>query len=127
MGNLLNLQFWFNQRPDLLVPAAKNTLMGVILFLLTAAIISFILKKGKGFYAVLWKKLFNFFVANAIIGGALLFFSEELVPLLSSRFWLALWLVGAIVWIIFIILYGKTLPEQKKNFAREKELKKYIP
>jgi len=127
MSNLLTLQFWFNQRPDLLIPAMEKLLLGLIIFFIIASIVFFILQKRKGFYGPLWKKLLSFCVSSAVIGVLLNFFSEELVPFLSARIWFAFWAVGMIIWAVFIIIYARQLPSKKRQFAQEKEFKKYLP
>lgn len=127
MGHFFYPQFWFNQRPDLLSAGSRNALIAFICALFLAAIIGFILKRRKDFYRRLYGKLFNFFLSNALIGAILLFFCQEQIPLLSSRFWYLLWVLGLAVWLGFIIKYAKTLPEKKKQSLREQEFKKYLP
>jgi multisubunit Na+/H+ antiporter MnhG subunit len=91
------------------------------------AIASLILKRKKDFYRTLWGKTFTFFVVNAIIGTAINFFRQEIIPFLSARIWIGLWIVGSIAWIALIISYAKKLPDKKKELEKEKEFKKYLP
>jgi hypothetical protein len=127
MSNLLTSQFWLNQTPDLLIPAMEYLLLGLIFFFLIASIACFVLKNRGGFYALLWKKLLNFFVFNAIVGAILFFFNQETVPFLSARIWFIFWAIGLIVWGIFIVVYAQQLPAKKKSMDKEKEYKKYLP
>jgi hypothetical protein len=127
MKNFLNLQFWFNQRPGLLASSFTNVLIGLIILFIIATVLSLIFKSKKGFFAKLWSKIFNLSLTNTIIGVLLLFFSHELIPLLSSRFWFLLWAAGFITWLVFIIIYIKTLPAKRKEQEQEREYKKYIP
>ncbi|MDD5527901.1 MAG: hypothetical protein PHO56_02885 [Patescibacteria group bacterium] len=127
MNNLLTAQFWFNQSPDSLIPAMQNLLLAIIAFFLAAAVACFFLKKRQGFYKPFWNKLSIFFISNFIIGALLDFFSLELVPFLSARIWFALWVIGMVVWIVFIVIYAKRLPDKKRQFIAEQNYKKYIP
>jgi hypothetical protein len=127
MNNFFTLQFWLNQRPGLLAPSFTNILIGLIIFSIIATILSLIFKAKKGFFAKLWSRIFNLSLTNAIVGGLLFFFSHEMIPLLSSRFWFLLWAIGFITWVVFIILYVKTLPAKRREQEQEREYKKYIP
>jgi glucan phosphoethanolaminetransferase (alkaline phosphatase superfamily) len=106
---------------------AEKLLLGLIALFLLASIACFILKKQKNLYSLLWKKLMNFFISNTLVGAVLFFFNQEIVPFLSARIWFALWVIGMIVWISFIILYAKQLPARKEQLKKEREFKKYIP
>jgi hypothetical protein len=125
--NFLNYQFWFNPGPGLMTSTTERLLIGEIAIFFIVAILCFIFKKKKSFYQLLWAKLFGFFLSNALIGAALLFINQELVLFLSARAWFAVWWIGMIIWIIFIINYAKKLPEKKIQYAKEKEYKKYLP
>jgi amino acid transporter len=127
MSNLLSPQFWLNQRPDILTAGSRNAVIAVIsaFFLLAAA--SLILKLRKSFYRRLYEKFFHFFISNFLIGAMLFFFSQEMIPLLSSRFWYILWALIMGAWLTFIVKYAKTLPEKKKELEKEKNYKKYLP
>lgn len=127
MSHLFSAQFWFNQRPDLLSSGSKTVLISFIVFCLVSLIIAIFFKLKKDFYSRFWGKLISFFVSNALIGAVLLFFCQQLIPLLSSRFWFILWGIGIIFWLTFIILYVKEFPAKKKESVKERELKKYIP
>lgn len=127
MSHFFSAQFWFNQRPDLLSSGSKTVLIGFIVFCLVFLIIAIFFRFKKGFYGRFWGKLISFFVSNALIGAVLFFFCQQLIPLLSSRFWFILWTVGMIFWLTLIALYVKKLPAKKEELAKERELKKYIP
>jgi glucan phosphoethanolaminetransferase (alkaline phosphatase superfamily) len=127
MNNLLNVRFWFNSQPEALLPQSSYILIALIALMFVLAVAAWILKSRKGFYRRLWGKLGIFFISNTLIGFVLWFFSEELVPFLSARFWYLLWLAGIIAWLFFLARSVKNLPEKKKELQREEELKKYIP
>ncbi|MDD5291274.1 MAG: hypothetical protein PHZ04_04155 [Patescibacteria group bacterium] len=128
MANLLSLKFWFNLRPDALLPVYQKTFIIFVLVLIIFFLFHrfFIAKRG-GLYAFFWRQLSSFSLANAFIGLILLFFNYEFIPFLSARFWLLLWAVFMLVWLIFIAKSLLKIPEKKKKFEEEKEYKKYIP
>ena len=68
-----------------------------------------------------------FFTVNAVVGLMLLFFTYELVPILSARFFFLFWLIEMIIWLASIWKVYKKVPEIKKAKEEEKEFKKYIP
>ena len=103
------------------------TISVVAFFALTIA--SAILKSRfkKYIYGRLLNSLYSFFLANAIIGLLLLFFTYELIPFLSSHFWLLVWGISMLVWLGFIIKKLLDIPKRKEELSKEKEFKKYIP
>ena len=127
MSKFFDPIFWFNQRPGELIPLWKNALIAIVISSFVLAAIIFILKKRAGVYRKLLERIFNFLTANFFIGLFLFFFNRELVPMLSSRFWYLLWVIGMIIWIFFIIRYSLTIPARKKEIEKEKEFQKYIP
>lgn len=127
MNNLFTLSFWFNQRPDHLLPFFRNSLVALIVSFLILAILSFIFKKKPGLYAKLWEKIFNLSSTNIVIGAVFLLFNDQRIPMLSARYWYILWAIGLATWIFFIVRYAKTLPEKKKEFEKQREFEKYLP
>lgn len=127
MNNLLTWNFWFSQRPGIMIASSRNILIGLLIFFLLMSVAAFILKRRGGFYTRLWERSFNFFSANLVIGAALYFFNQELVPFLSSRFWYLFWLIGIAIWLWFIVRYVRTLPKRKKEIEKENDFQKYIP
>jgi hypothetical protein len=127
MSAYLNPQFWLNPGPGLMTSIAERLLIGEIIIFILATILCFIFKRKKGLYRLFWVKLFNFFLSNALVGALLLFINQELILFLSARAWFAIWWIGMIVWIIFIVNYAKKLPEKKTQIEKEKEYKKYLP
>jgi uncharacterized protein YacL len=127
MKNLFTMQFWFSQQPNQLIPAMQYTVLAIIAIFITMAVISYVLSKKKWFYKPLCKKAFGFLVLNTIVVIVLDFFSEEMIPFLSARFWFILWAIEMIIWISFIVAYVKKIPAKKEQFARENEYNKYLP
>lgn len=125
--NLLTLSFWFNSRPGALMPALEKGFVVFLFLLLIGFVVFLFLQKKKTIFRNLFKKLGGFCLGNAIIGGILLFFIYEGVPLLSARFWLLFWLIGMGVWLFFILKRLKEIPKRKEELEKEKAFKKYLP
>jgi hypothetical protein len=127
MNALFSSSFWLNRSPGMFSSMSGKLLIGVIILSVLLAIASLILKNKKSFYRSLWGKIFALFITNALIGGVLYFFRQQIIPFLSSRIWLGLWALGMIAWAGLIIYYAKKLPDKKKQLDKEKEFKKYLP
>ena len=127
--NFLTLNYWFDMRPAPLIGAAQKGLFAfsiVLAAMLIAAVI--ITKKGKaGAYQKIVRKLESFFSINLFIGLLLSFFTYELIPFLSSRFWLLLWLIEMAVWLYFIGKILLNIPKRIEELKKEQEIKKYLP
>lgn len=128
MSNLLSLKFWFNFQPGSLLPFYQKALTIFLAVLLILSILSWLVgAKKKGLYMVFWRRLRTFCLVDFFIGLILMFFDYERSPFLSSRFWFLFWGLFMLVWLIFIFLELKKIPEKKKQAEIEKEYKKYIP
>lgn len=127
MKNLLTLNYWFNLRPEALLPYAHKALIGLLIALAVLAIVTAFLKTKNSLYRGLCKRLYSFFLTNTLLGLLLFFFNYEAVPFFSARFWIGLWFLLMIIWLFFILKSLKAIPAQKKQLEKEKELKKYIP
>lgn len=127
MTNLLTLNYWFSVNPGALNNLGFKLLMFFTAILLLIGIISIILKRKKGIYRGVFNSIYDFSVANFILGLLFLFFHYENIPFFTARFWLAIWLIGIIIWVYFIVKKIKKIPEQKKELEIEKEKRKYLP
>ena len=129
MGYYLNPNVWLNSRPGDLEPFTYYAFATFLAILLAATIIIGIYKKKykKRMYFKIFNKVYNFCLGNFVIGLFLFFFEIENLPLLSARLLLLVWFIGMIVWIVFIIISFKKIPEIKQAIEKENEYKKYIP
>ena len=128
MNNLMSFKYWINTRPGSLSPLFLDGLV-VFLVLLFAGFITlqFLKKHNNRIYFRIFEKLSTFTFANFFIGLMLTFFSFELIPVLSARFWYLLWFVGMVTWLAFIFRELKKIPEKKKKLQEKQEFQKYIP
>ncbi len=127
MQNLLTWRFWFNLRPEPLLPLFTNVFLGLLVILLLATTFTAIKQQRKSLYKNFWKRSYAFSLGNLLIGIILFFFNYERAAFLSARFWLALWVMVMIAWLIPIIKSYRRVPLQKKQRDQEQEFKKYIP
>lgn len=128
MGNFFSLSYWFAMRPGSLAPNVMIALLIFVVLLFLLIIVFTILKKNfSGAYYKVYDRLQGFCIGNTIIGFLLLFFTSQLVPVLSSRFWFLLWAAGMLFWFWFIFKHVKQIPEIRKQKQEEEEFKKYIP
>lgn len=127
MKNLLTLEYWFNLRPETLIPVAQKTFLGFIAALAVFALIASLIKKKSGIYRGFVKRLHSFCLTNTVIGIILFFFNYEVVPFFSARFWLGLWALIMIIWMFFILKNLSKVPHAKKQLEQQSELKKYLP
>jgi hypothetical protein len=127
MTNLLTLNYWFSVNPGALSNLGFNVLLSFTAILLIIGLISIVLKRKKGIYRGAFNSIYDFSVANFILGLLFLFFHYENIPFFTARFWLAIWLIGIIIWVYFIVKKIKKIPERKKELEMEREKKKYLP
>jgi len=127
MQNLLTWRFWFNLRPESLLPLFTNLFLGFLLLLLLATIFTALKQRRKSLYKNFWKRSYGFSLGNLLIGAVLFFFNYERAAFLSARFWLALWVMVMIAWLIPIIKSYRRISLQKQKIEKEQEFKKYIP
>lgn len=128
---LLSARFWFTAQPGPLMSAAAQFLLVVFAVCLFAAIIFYLVErrqKTDKAMGKLLKKFQSLFTTLGLVGFVILFFFQQQVPYLSSRFWLIVWLLVAIVWAGFIGQFGFfELPEHRTKAAERERLEKYLP
>lgn len=127
MQNLLTWKFWFNLRPEPLLPLFQKLYLVLLGLLLVLAIISYFKQKQKSLYKRFWKLAYYFNFSNLLIGSIFFFFNYERAVFLSARFWLALWILTMFIWLYFLIKRYRLIPENKKKLIEKNEYLKYIP
>jgi hypothetical protein len=127
MTNLLTWQFWFNLRPDPLLPLIQKGFIAFFVFLVVFTIAVFFIKKKSSIYKGFLKRLYNFSLSNSFIALLIIFINYELIPFFSARFWIALWGIIMIIWLLFIVKSLSKISLQKTQLEKDRELKKYLP
>lgn len=127
MTNLLTWRFWFALRPESLTPLSQKVFVALLIAFVVIAFFMLLAKKKSSLYRGFFKRLYTFFLSNAIIGGILFFLNYEMVPFFAARFWLGIWGLTMLVWLALILKKLRVIPIQKKKQEQDKELKKYLP
>jgi len=74
-----------------------------------------------------FKKLGSLGMTFGALTGISFFFTQTSTPTLGSRFWFALWIILALVWLGFIIKYAVIVaPKERMERARQLINKKYF-
>lgn len=128
---IFSLKFWFSAQPGPLMVTMSQILLVAFALCLAAAISFFLLaraSKASTVTAKLYKKIQSLFTTLGVVGFIILFFFYQQVPFLSSRFWLLIWVLIAIVWAGFIGQFGFIeAPRRKAELKKKAELEKYLP
>jgi len=129
--SLLSISFWFNLSPDPLLPRSFSFLELVffaMIFLGVAAKIVSVVKKSDYLFAVGAKKIAPPFFVMGFLGLLLLLLDFERISFFSARFWYVVWVLGALVWMIFIIKsLARDLPARKRSIEEQKRLARWFP
>ncbi len=130
MIRFLTLNYYFNLRPI----SGNRTLVVLLVFFAVLILIGLAIKlyaKIKNLKKIdrkLIDKYFLFFIVMGLLGILITWFRYESAYLLSARFWLVIWVIGALIWLIKIIRFQfKTVPEAKKMAEQKQQFKKYLP
>ena len=129
---LITLSFWFDRRPPIMEEFFSQLFFytfGALVVL--ALIITVIVKKKKKedpWVAKGFQKISSWCLTMGIFGLVIFFFSYERIPLLSMRIWFVVWLIAAIVWLVFIIkFFIKVIPREKAKIKEQEKKKQYLP
>jgi hypothetical protein len=133
-GKIFSVSFWLTVNPGELSDQFEKFFFAVL-------VVSY------GFYFVskLWQKRLiasrefikakfsqkaaNFFLTMAVSFTFIFFFRYEAIPFLGGRFWVLLWIIGALAWFIYLVRYyfvnvRKDLGELEKKQKFNKYLAK---
>ncbi len=130
-SQLLSFKYFFTLRPGVFSAETKQ----IVFIVFCACLVLFFvfrllayLRKEQPPLAKLFKKIYIFWLVNALIGFIWLFFRAEAVPLLGARFWILFLFIADLVWLFYIVKYGvKQMPKEKKEKEEWKQFKKYLP
>lgn len=129
LKNLVDWSYWFYQPFT-----AKGGVMwffmisflALVLFGLTAKIVR--LYGQDKWYKEVLRRSGNAGITMGLLGIIWFFFRQERVAFLAWRFWLLLWVAGAVYWLVKIIMYIiKRVPVIKQEQTKRDEINKYLP
>ncbi len=130
MNTYLDISYWFALYPSAWNQSGKIYIWAALLVLVFGFILKIFLifKKNKGVGRKTLNKLSNCLITLSLLAVIYWFMRQQLVPFFSSRFWLLLLFITAIVWLVFIILYFlRKKREEKINLERTALYGKYLP
>jgi len=129
LKNLLDWSYWFYQPFT-----ARGGVMWFFVMLFLVLILVGLVAKITRLYSVdkwyqeVLRRIGNAGLAMGLLGLLWLFFRQERVAFLAWRFWLLMWLVGAVVWSVKIIFYlVKRVPAIRQEHQKRALLNKYLP
>ncbi|KKR48920.1 MAG: hypothetical protein UT86_C0002G0095 [Candidatus Magasanikbacteria bacterium GW2011_GWC2_40_17] len=128
--NIFSLSYWFSQTP-LLGSAAFWVMLIIFGLFLLAAIILKVLSQSPHYDVFArrgLKKISRLLGWMGVWGLIIVFFRYEFTPILSRRFMLGLWIIGLVVWLVFIVKYFlKIVPKRMAEKLEKERLNKYLP
>ncbi len=127
MKNFFTLKYWFTINPGPLNGLGFNILLVLVALFFVLAMVSFVIKQKKSLYRGLISRIYELALSNFIIGLLFTFFYYENIPFFTARFWLLLWLIGIIIWALFIVKRFKNINVNKDKLEQEELRKKYLP
>lgn len=129
--NLLDPSAWFTLSPAQVGEISGNIVFLVFVLLFVCGIVARIVASHKiddRHMRELGKRIGSFLVTMGILGAMLYFFSYERIRLFGARFWYVLWLVGFLVWVVYIARYArKTVPKMKEQAIALAQKRRYFP
>jgi len=130
LKNLIVPGYWFSE-PEPLNKFSLWFLLGFFGAMVVAAVVIYVTAQKKKDDKPLVRglnKLSGLLIWMGLLGLAVIFFRYEHAFFLSRRFWMATWLIGAIVWLVFVVRYFKVaMPKARINQQEQERLKKYLP
>ncbi len=131
MGSLFSLSFWFDKTPVPLTPGFEKAFFILfVLCLIAGAVVRIIAKRREReqYVAAIFAKVGYLLVTMGILGLIWFFFTFEQIPLLGSRFWFLIWLLGIIAWVLWILRFVyKEVPQLRQRDKDRVERMKYFP
>ncbi len=128
---LFSFNFWFSSQPGVMTNILAKFLLIIFVICLIIAVIFYLVARAKKDDRVsfkLIKKLQNLFTTLGIVGFIILFFFWQQIPYLSSRYWLIIWLIVALIWAGFIGRFGFfEAPKRRAEISQKQKFEQYLP
>lgn len=126
----LDLHYWFDSYPGPLAGVFLLAVYGLILTFLLAGAALFVIRRffiKDTIIRQVARRLNTLTLTLGILLGLFLFFSQSQTPVLGSRFWFLLWLVGGAAWLVKFIYYLlKIVPQQRRWRLEKQKQAKYL-
>ncbi len=130
LASFLKLERFLDLRPAISLTSVYFLLEVFGALVVLAILIRIIQKVSQkdSFYKSLLQKYFVMFLTMGLAGLFLVWFRYERAYFLSARFWLLVWLIGLVVWLVFVLKYQfKVVPQAREKLQKTKEFNKYLP
>lgn len=127
---LIRPSFWFAGQPGMMAATPRWILLGVFGACVVAALVSAWLsdRTPDSLTSRWYSKVASFFGGIGALGLVLWFFIWQMIPYLSSRYWLLGWLLVAIIWKARLFYFwAVTMPARRRAIAAEQAQKQYLP
>lgn len=122
------MNYLFTFFPRALDPFWLKIILAALAGLFVFGFIANLVKqRQKAFFYKFWRSLSTWAFSIMAIGVFLTFFAYEEIPVLSMRFLFVLWILGAVVWLGFILSRLKKIANIKEEKQKQAEYQKYIP
>lgn len=129
--NFFDPSAWFTLAPAQVGGVSGNIIFAVFLLLFVLGIVCRIVASHKAddrYCRDMGLRIGSLLITMGLLGVLLYFLSYERIRLFGSRFWYLLWLIGLIVWAIYLIRYArKVVPAMKHREIERIERRKYFP
>ncbi len=107
------------------------SLFAFFIFMCVAGIVAHMVAAQKfddRYLRMVGNRVGNLLITMGALGVGLYFFSFERIQLFGSRIWYLCWLIGLIVWVVFLVRYTKNkIPSMKEQSEARFEKRKYFP
>jgi len=130
----IKLSYWFERQPNYFSSSVDRLFVYafflMIIISLAFKFTAYLHNKQKKPYLIVtfWNKMANFTFWMACLEILYYFFRYERVMLLSSRFWMLLWLITFLTWGGFILYYRfKKIPQIMSEKVQKNDFEKYLP
>lgn len=129
--NLFSISYIFNPLPGSFIGNWGKYLMIFFAVLVVAGAVAYVVstrRQNSPLVRKVFSKISNLLLVMGIIGVLLVFFREQRVYGLSMPIFFFLWIVGAVVWLVFLLRFlFKKLPQKRNEIKRRKAKEKYLP
>ena len=127
----IGLSYWFDLTPEPLFQGVLSFLymLFAVMIILGFACKAMVKKNQKNTpLRNIWSKFYFFLSIMGFLGLVITFFRAKQVNFFGAPFLMLLWLIGLIVWLIFVIRYIKVkIPKIREEIELKQEMDKYMP
>ncbi|HBR80811.1 MAG: hypothetical protein UX09_C0031G0005 [Candidatus Uhrbacteria bacterium GW2011_GWE2_45_35] len=128
---ILQPKYWLSLTPAPLSSLSEKLLLAFFTMVFVVGIVLRFVERRKNISRF---KARAFYLASQLgltmgaVGLLIFFFSFENVRLFGARFWYLFWVIGVVVWLVYILRdYYKVSPKKLQNEEKRRQREKYLP